>query len=197
LYKRKFNPYKIRQTSNIIKLKTAYTEWKTLLNHDLDLTIKPIYDLQKSDADKLFAKFWNIVDQEVYGNRRRRFRVSIERMMTTERGIPTHHDDNGNWSGWHQHGTVKMPPHITFEKLRIILERSLKKCAVNGTIQLRKLEPQEQVGWTEYTQKQYDEKGDAFSPFTSHLNITKYKPTFFKLIENKVRFPDNPPQSKY
>jgi hypothetical protein len=162
-------PYAVVQTERIKKLKQSFTNWQQLNDHNIAFTLTLNTDLPRPIADKIFTKFWQLADQTTMGNKRRRFKIRLERMVTTEQGIPLNTDGQGGWSRWHQHGTLKLPKGIQFWKLKMLLKTCATKCECVDSIQL--VEIYDLSGWMRYTQKQYDSNLDAFNPFATHLHV--------------------------
>jgi len=162
-------PFPVSQTKRLSKLKQSLDNWKQLNDHDLAFTLMPNTDLPRDIATKIFTKFWHLADQNIFGNRRRRFNVGLERMVTLEQGEPLNSDGMNDWSRWHQHGTMKLPKHLKLWKLKAILKLCCSKCECIDGIEV--IEITQQFGWNNYTNKQTNEGLDNFNPFDTHLNI--------------------------
>ena len=168
--RKKALPFPVSQTKRLHKLKQSLDNWKQLNDHDLAFTLMPNTDLPRTIADKIFTKFWHLADQKTCGNRRRRFNVGLERMVTTEQGVPLNSDGMNDWSRFHQHGTMKLPSHMKLWQLKAILQLCCSKCECLDSIQV--VEISKQYGWSRYTNKQTNEGLDNFNPFDTHLNIS-------------------------
>jgi len=124
--------FRLEQNNRVIELKSEYLNWITKTHWDIEFTLNRHCNWYKKQAISAAGYFGQCLDKSLYGNARRRFGKSFERVMCLEyaapdpRRIPSYIKNTAEYGNWHIHGVAKIPAdgRANFYETKRIIERS-------------------------------------------------------------------------
>lgn len=180
---------KVPQTKKLIELKSAYIDWINAQQWQIEFTLGRHANWYKSQAISAAGYFGQCLDKSLYGNARRRFGKSFERIMCLEYAamLPTKNSlktikNIDEYGCWHIHGVARIPSDGRADYLEIkrIIERSWdavlklkygKFSKTNFNVGVYYDLNDGTSLWQQYTSKQFDESFDTLLISASHLNV--------------------------